>query len=106
MAWLILIIAGFFEIIWAVGLKATGGLTRLVPSALTISAMLVSFVLLAQALKTLPMGTAYAVWTGIGTAGAAICGIWFFNESKEISKFVCIGLILIGIIGLRIGSKN
>lgn len=105
MSWIILLIAGLFEIVWVVGLKASGGFTRSWPSARTLAAMLVSFLLLSQALKTLPVGTAYAVWTGIGTAGAAIYGMIYFGEPREAWRMACIVLILTGIAGLRFGAR-
>ena len=100
MAWLALFIAGLFEVGWALWLKYTDGFTRLWPSLAT--AMLLSFILLAQALKTLPLGTAYAVWTGIGTVGTALLGIALFGEPLQALRLVCILLIVIGIIGLRL----
>ncbi len=102
MAWIILFVAGLFEVGWAVGLKYTDGFTRLVPSALTLAAMAFSVVLLGLALRTLPLGTGYAVWTGIGTVGTAIAGIILFRESAETMRLVSIGLILCGIIGLKL----
>lgn len=106
MAWLILLLAGLSEIGWAVGLKYTEGFTRLVPSALTITSMIVSLGLLGLALKTLPLGTAYAVWTGIGTIGTAMLGIMLFGESANPMRLVCIGLIVAGIIGLKMVSPE
>ena len=100
MAWLALFIAGLFEVGGALWLKYTDGFTRLWPSLAT--AMLLSFILLAQALKTLPLGTAYAVWTGIGTVGTALLGIALFGEPLQALRLVCILLIVIGIIGLRL----
>lgn len=106
MDWVYLIIAGLLEVIWASTLKYTDGFTKLVPSLITISTLTTSFILLAQALKTLPIGTGYAVWTGIGVVGTAIVGSVFLGESRDLSKFICITLIVIGIIGLRFtGSK-
>jgi quaternary ammonium compound-resistance protein SugE len=104
MAWLILLVAGTFEVAWAVGLKFTAGLTRLWPSVLTISGGLASFVLLAQAAKSLPIGTAYAVWTGIGAVGTAALGIVLFGESHNWPRLACILLIVAGIVGLRLTS--
>ncbi|WP_020699465.1 quaternary ammonium compound efflux SMR transporter SugE [Reyranella massiliensis] len=104
MAWLILFIAGLCEIGWAIGLKYTDGFSRLVPSVLTGVAMLVSIVLLGIALKTLPVGTGYAVWTGIGAVGTAILGIFLFGESTDIARLASIGLIVAGIIGLKFTS--
>jgi quaternary ammonium compound-resistance protein SugE len=101
MAWAILIIAGFFETGWAIGLKFTEGFTRPVPTMLTVLAMLVSLGLLGLALRSLSVGTAYAVWTGIGTTGTAILGIYLFGEPATVARLACIGLILAGIIGLK-----
>jgi len=104
MAWVILFFAGLSEVGWAVGLKYTEGFTRLVPSALTLTCMLVSILLLGLALKTLPLGTAYAVWTGIGTIGTALLGIALFGESASAIRLACIGLIVAGIVGLKLVS--
>lgn len=101
-AWLILFIAGLCEIGWAVGLKYTEGFSRFWPSAATIVAMVVSIVLLGWSLKTLPLGTAYGVWTGIGAVGTAMLGIILFGESREVARLVCIGLIVAGIVGLKL----
>ena len=106
MYWMILVVAGLFEIAWAVGLKYTEGFTRLVPSVLTAGAMLVSIVLLAFATKQLPLGTAYAVWTGIGAVGAVIFGIVLFGESAQPLRLVCVGLIVLGIVGLKLTSSS
>src|SRR5688500_4946751 len=105
MDWLLLMIAGLFEIIWATGLKYTEGFTRLWPSMGTLAAMAISMVLLAQALKTIPVGTGYAVWTGIGAAGTAILGIILFSEPASWPRLVCIGLIVTGIIGLKVTAS-
>lgn len=102
MAWVYLFIAGLLEIGWAIGLKYTAGFSRLWPSVATISCMIVSFVFLGQALKTIPIGTGYAVWTGIGTIGTAILGIALFQEPRDAPRVLCILLILAGIIGLKI----
>lgn len=102
MAWIALFFAGLFEIGWAVGLKYTEGFTRLAPSALTIAAMVASLWLLAVALKSMPLGTSYAVWTGIGTVGTAVLGIVLFGESTDPLRLLCIGLIVIGIAGLKL----
>ena len=102
MAWTYLTIAGLFEIGWAIGLKYTEGFTRLLPSLWTLTSMLLSIVLLGLALKTLPVGTAYAVWTGIGAVGTAILGIYLFNEPATALRLMCIGLILSGIVGLKL----
>ena len=104
MAWLILFVAGLCEIGWAVGLKYTEGFTRLVPTVLTAGAMVVSLVLLGIALKTLPVGTGYAVWTGIGAVGTAILGIVLLGESMEPARLVSIGLIVAGIVGLKLAT--
>ncbi len=106
MSWFILFIAGLFEIAWAVGIKYTEGWTRLWPSVLTVIAMVASFFFLSLALKHLPMGTAYAVWTGIGTVGTVVYGIIFFKEPTDILRICCILLIIFGIIGLRILARN
>jgi quaternary ammonium compound-resistance protein SugE len=105
MSWFILFIAGLFEIAWAVGIKYTEGWTRLWPSVLTVIAMVASFFFLSLALKHLPMGTAYAVWTGIGTVGTVVYGIVFFKEPTDILRIACIMLIIFGIVGLRILAK-
>lgn len=106
MAWIYLLIAGFFEITWAVGLKYTEGFTRLWPTVGTVAAMLASVYFLEEAVKTLPIGTAYAVWTGIGVAGTVIFGILLFGESREWARLVCVFLILAGIIGLKLFSPE
>ncbi|ALG72158.1 molecular chaperone [Azospirillum thiophilum] len=102
MAWVTLFFAGLFEIGWAVGLKYTEGFTRLMPSLLTAAAMLASLVLLGYALKTLPLGTAYAVWTGIGTVGTALLGMWLFGEPAGALRLLCIAAIVGGIAGLKL----
>jgi quaternary ammonium compound-resistance protein SugE len=102
MAWLILFVAGLFEIGWAIGLKYTDGFTRLVPSVLTVVAMAVSVILLGVALKTLPVGTAYAVWTGVGAVGTAILGIYLFGDPATTARLASIGLIVAGIVGLKL----
>ena len=106
MPWIYLLLAGLFEIGWAIGLKYTDGFTRLVPSVLTITCMVVSIGLLGLALKTLPLGTAYAVWTGIGTIGTALLGIMLFGESASALRLGCIGLIVAGIVGLKLVSAE
>jgi quaternary ammonium compound-resistance protein SugE len=106
MSWLILAVAGLFEIAWAVGLKYTEGFTRPVPSVLTVGAMLVSIVLLSFATKHLPLGTAYAVWTGIGAVGAVTFGILLFGEPAQPLRLVCAGLIVLGILGLKLTSPS
>ena len=102
MAWLVLIIAGLFEIGWAVGLKYTEGFTRLWPTLGTVASMVVSLWLLGLALRTLPLGTAYAIWTGVGTVGTALLGMVLFHESTDIIRLACIGLIVAGIVGLKL----
>jgi quaternary ammonium compound-resistance protein SugE len=102
MAWAILFVAGLMEIGWAIGLKYTEGFTKLVPSVLTLACMLASIVLLGLAVKTLPIGTAYAVWTGIGAVGTAILGIVLFGDPATALRLACIGLIVAGIIGLKL----
>jgi quaternary ammonium compound-resistance protein SugE len=104
-AWGILLIAGLCEIGWAVGLKYTEGFSRLVPSVLTLAAMTASVILLGWSLKTLPVGTAYAIWTGVGAVGTAILGMLLFGESREVARLVCIGLIVAGILGLKLVTK-
>jgi quaternary ammonium compound-resistance protein SugE len=101
MAWVILVIAGLFEVVWAIGLKYTQGFTKVVPSIITVVGMIISVYLLALASKTLPIGTAYAVWTGIGAVGAVILGIILFNEPRDLLRLAFVGLIILGIIGLR-----
>ena len=101
MPWILLTLAGLFEIGWAIGLKYTDGFTKLVPTVLTAASMLVSIVLLGLAVKTLPMGTAYAIWTGIGTVGTVILGIVLFAEPVTAMRLGCIALIVTGILGLK-----
>ncbi|WP_136798930.1 MULTISPECIES: quaternary ammonium compound efflux SMR transporter SugE [Desulfosediminicola] len=101
MAWLYLFIAGLFECGWAIGLKYTEGFTKLMPSLFTVAAMGVSFFLLSAAMKTIPVGTAYAVWTGIGAVGVAIMGMVLFDESRDIMRILCLLLIVTGIMGLK-----
>jgi len=104
MAWIQLFVAGILEIFWAISLKYADGFSKLRPSVLTICGMIASFYFLAQALKTIPVGTGYAVWTGIGAAGTAVLGIFLFGESAAPSRLVCIGLIVGAIIGLKLTS--
>ncbi len=106
MAWLYLIIAGLLEVVWAIGLKYTEGWTKLYPSLLTVGGMVVSFYFLSLALRTLPIGTAYAIWTGIGAMGTVIMGIVLFGEPRDFGRLACILLILVGIIGLRLLSPH
>lgn len=104
MAWIILIIAGLLEVVWAIGLKYSHGFTRLTPSVITAVAMAASVFLLANAMKTLPVGTAYAVWTGIGAVGAAITGIVLLGESVSAMRIISLCLIIGGIIGLKFST--
>ena len=105
-AWIVLFFAGLCEIGWAVGLKYTAGFSRLWPSVATVAAMLASVVLLGWSLKTLPLGTAYAVWTGIGAVGTAILGMLLFGESREAARLACIALIVAGIVGLKLVTPD
>jgi quaternary ammonium compound-resistance protein SugE len=104
-AWVILVVAGLFEIGWAVGLKYTEGFTRLWPTVWTAVSLVLSMGLLGLALRTLPLGTAYAVWTGIGTVGTAVLGVALFREPATAARLVCIGLIVAGIAGLKVLTK-
>jgi quaternary ammonium compound-resistance protein SugE len=104
MAWFLLFLAGLFEIGWAVGLKYTDGFTRLVPTTFTVISMVISVVLLGLAVKTLPMGTAYAVWTGIGTVGTVLLGIWLLGDPATFVRLLCIGLIVAGVAGLKLAA--
>jgi quaternary ammonium compound-resistance protein SugE len=101
-AWVVLLIAGLCEVGWAVGLKYTEGFSRLGPSVATLIAMVISVVLLGWSLKVLPLGTAYAVWTGVGAVGTAILGMLLFGESREVARLISIGLIVAGIVGLKL----
>ena len=101
MAWTYLLIAGLLEIGWAIGLKYTYGFSRLAPSVATAACMIASFIFLALALKQIPVGTGYAVWTGIGAAGTAVLGMILFGESRELPRLLCIGLIVAGVAGLK-----
>jgi quaternary ammonium compound-resistance protein SugE len=105
MSWVYLFIAGLTEVAWAIGLKQSQGWTRFWPSVITGVLMIVSFAFLSLALKTLPLGTAYAVWTGIGAVGTAIVGIYFFGESRDAVRILCIALIIAGVAGLRLFSR-
>ena len=102
--WISLALAGVFEVVWAVGLKLADGFSKPLPTALTIVAMAVSLYFLSLALKEIPLGTAYAIWTGIGAVGTAILGIIFFSESTQLIRLLCIGLIVGGIVGLKYSS--
>lgn len=104
MAWLILFVAGLCEIGWAVGLKYTDGFTRLWPSLFTITSMVVSLILLGVAMKSLPLGTAYAVWTGIGAVGAVVLGVVLFKEPATAARLICVGMIVTGVLGLKFFS--
>ncbi|CAM5196305.1 molecular chaperone [Bosea thiooxidans] len=104
MAWLYLFVAGLFEVGWAIGLKYTQGFTRLLPTLFTGVSMVISLGLLGLALKSLPVGTAYAVWTGIGTIGTAILGIALLGEPAGVLRLLCIGMIVAGIVGLKLVS--
>jgi quaternary ammonium compound-resistance protein SugE len=106
MAWGILIVAGLCEIAWAVGLKYTDGFTRPMPTTLVVGAMIASVWLLAIALRTIPVGTGYAVWTGIGAVGTAILGMFLFNESRDALRVGCILLIVAGIVGLKLATPE
>jgi len=106
MAWIYLFLAGLMEVGWAVGLKYTQGFTRLGPSAGTLAAMVASFLLLSLSLKTIPVGTGYAVWTGIGAAGTALVGIVWLGESRELARILCFLLIIGGVIGLKVTSGH
>lgn len=101
MSWLLLLLAGLFEVAWAIGLKYTDGFSRPLPTLLTLIAMAVSVLLLAIAVKQLPLGTAYAVWTGIGAVGTVLMGIWLFNEPATLARVLCLLLIIGGILGLK-----
>ncbi|HEY8369834.1 MAG TPA: quaternary ammonium compound efflux SMR transporter SugE [Thermodesulfobacteriota bacterium] len=103
MAWVLLLLAGLLEIGWAIGLKYTTGFTRFWPSVAAVTSAVVSFVLLSYALRSLPVGTAYAVWVGIGAAGVAVLGILLFHEPATPMRLFCIALVILGIVGLRLG---
>lgn len=105
-AWLMLALAGALEIVWAIGLKYADGFTKPAPSAITLAAMAGSMYLLALSARTLPIGTAYAVWTGIGAVGAALLGMMLFGESANPVRLICIALILLGIVGLKLTSPG
>ena len=104
MSWFILFIAGLLEVVWAVGLKYTHGFSRLGPSIITVTSMIVSIILLSWAMKTLPTGTAYAVWTGIGAVGAAVAGMVMLGESTSLARIISLALIVAGIVGLKLST--
>ncbi len=106
LSWLILIVAGLAEVGWVVGLKFTEGFTRFVPSVVTVLLMIMSFLLLSQAVKTIHVGTAYAVWVGIGASGAFLIGMVYFNEPRDLIRIGCVLLIVIGIIGLKFSDNT
>ena len=106
MAWIILVVAGVFEIAWAVGLKYSEGFTRLGPSLFTVVSLALSMGLLGVALRSLPLGTAYGIWTGIGTVGTAVLGILVFREPATAARLVCIALIVVGIVGLKLVTRG
>jgi quaternary ammonium compound-resistance protein SugE len=105
MAWVFLFIAGIFEVCWALGLKYSDGFTKIIPSLFTIITMLISFYFLSLALRTLPMGTAYAIWVGVGSVGIVIAGVILFNESINLLRIISILFIVLGIIGLKLATK-
>jgi quaternary ammonium compound-resistance protein SugE len=106
MAWVYLVLAGLFEIGWAVGLKYSQGFTRFWPSAATVVSMAISLILLGVSLRSLPLGTAYAVWTGVGAAGTVLLGIMLFGESASAARLSCVGLIVAGMVGLKFLSEG
>ncbi len=106
MAWIHLLLAGVLEIVWAAGLKFSHGFSRPIPSTITVVAMIASFWLLALALRTLPLGTAYAIWTGIGSAGAFLVGIWLFDEPVNALRIASVVLIVAGIVGLKLSAST
>ncbi|SFA95233.1 quaternary ammonium compound efflux SMR transporter SugE [Clostridium frigidicarnis] len=106
MKWLFLVIAGLLEVCWAIGIKFSEGFTKFIPSIFTIIGMIASFYFLSLSLKELPLGTAYAIWTGIGTVGTVILGVILFKEPIDLIRLICIGFIVIGIIGLKLVSPH
>ena len=106
MAWIILVVAGLFEVGWAIGLKYTEGFTRMWPTVATVAAMVISIVLLGVAMKTLPVGTSYAVWVGVGAVGTAILGIVLLGESASIGRLVSLAFIVVGIVGLKLATPG
>jgi quaternary ammonium compound-resistance protein SugE len=105
-AWILLVVAGLLEVVWAVGLKYTQGFTRLLPSAITLAAMVLSIYLLSRALRAIPVGTGYAVWTGIGAVGTALVGIWLLEEPKSLGRLAAIAAIVGGIVGLKLATPS
>ena len=106
MTWVILFIAGLFEVVWAIGLKYTEGFTRLWPTVVTVVAMILSVWLLGVAMKSLPVGTAYAVWVGVGAVGTVILGIALFGEPANTARIISVSLIIAGIVGLKLATPN
>lgn len=106
MAWVYLLVAGVLEVGWAYGLKVSEGFSKPIPSILTVIGMVLSFLALSQAIRTLPLGTAYAIWTGIGAVGTVIVGILIFREPADAARLICVGLIVAGVIGLRVVSGH
>jgi quaternary ammonium compound-resistance protein SugE len=106
MAWVYIVVAGLLEVAWAIGLKHSSGFTKFWPSVWTVIGMIASFIVLAQGVKTLPVGTGYAVWTGIGAVGTATLGIVIFHESRDPARLLCLALIIIGIVGLKLVSPE
>jgi quaternary ammonium compound-resistance protein SugE len=106
MAWILLVLAGILEVVWAIGLKQSAGFTKLWPSLWTLAALTMSFWLLSIALRTLPLGTAYAVWVGIGAVGSVLFGIWLFAEPANAMRLVSVALIVAGIVGLKLSTPN
>lgn len=106
MAWVFLFLAGLLEVCWVIGLKYTQGFSKLWPSVFTLGTLALSIFLLSQALKTIPIGTGYAVWTGIGSTGTVILGMLFLGESRDAARLFCLALILIGIVGLKVVSAH
>ena len=106
MAWFYLLIAGLLEVVWAVGLKYTDGFTKFFPSLITVVVMIVSFWFLSLSLKDIPMGTAYAVWVGIGAVGVALIGILYCGEPSDVARLICLGLIVGGVVGLKLVSAH
>lgn len=106
MAWILLVLAGILEVVWAIGLKQSAGFTKLWPSLWTLAALSLSFWLLSIALRTLPLGTAYAVWVGIGAVGSVLFGIWLFAEPANAMRLISVALIVAGIVGLKLSTPN